>query len=60
MNAVCLDAVRLGGIVGLAKDDRVLASSTGADNLLATDGGVVDKGGSMDIVDGALTGLVVA
>lgn len=60
VDAVCLDAVRLGGVVGLAEYDRVLASSTGADNLLATDGGVVDKGGSVDIVDSALAGLVVA
>lgn len=37
-----------------------MTTSSGTDDLLASDGGVVDQGRSVDVLDRALAGLVVA
>lgn len=58
VNAV--GAVCRGGIFSLANEDRVLTTSTCSDDLLATNSSVVDQSRSVDIVDRALAGLVVA
>lgn len=53
-------AIRLGLVISLAADDRELATSAGADDLLLANSGVVNDGGSADLVDVALACLVVA
>lgn len=60
--AVDMDAVYAVdfGSLGDAGEDGVLAASAGGDEFLAADGGVVDDGGGVDVVDCALAGLVVA
>jgi hypothetical protein len=60
VNAIGLGAICRGGLLSLAEEDRVLSTSACSDDLLAADGGVINNGGGVDVVDGALAGLVVA
>ena len=53
-------AVGRGDILGQANEDGVLSTSAGTDDLLVSRGSVVDEGRDVDVVDGALAGLVVA
>ena len=46
--------------LSLAEQDRKLAAGTGGNNLLAPDGGVIDQGGLLNVLDSALARLVVA
>lgn len=53
------NAVHLGRVLGNAPDNGKLSSGTGTDNLLVANGRVVDQGGRVNVIDGALAGLVV-
>jgi hypothetical protein len=58
---VCpVDTIDGRDVLGDANEQRVLTASASADDLLAADGRVVDDCRLLDIVDGALAGLVVA
>ena len=59
MGAIRL-AVGSGNVLGQANENGVLSTSAGTDNLLVSRGSVVDQGRDVDVVDGALAGLVVA
>jgi hypothetical protein len=48
------------GCVGLADQDRELAACTGGDELLASDGAVVNQGWDVNIIGDALARLVVS
>lgn len=60
MHSVGRGAVGLWHCIRLAIQDGKLAASAGTKNLLSADGCVVDLRGRLDVVDGALTSLVIA
>lgn len=60
VHTVRLGPVGGGRIFSLAHKHRVLATGASANDFLATDGGVVDQCRRLNLVDSALTGLVVA
>jgi hypothetical protein len=60
VDAVGLGAICRRDILSLADKDRVLATSACSNDLLAANGGVINNGGGVDVVDCALAGLVVA
>ena len=56
---MAVDAVGIRAGRGLGEQDGELAAGAGGDDVSVADGGVVDDGGGLDIVNGALAGLVV-
>ena len=56
---MAFNAVRLSLLLGVGEQNGKLATSARGDNVRPANGSIVDNGGCLNIVNGALAGLVV-